>query len=268
MPPTNTPRKTLAAAAAALALLPLAGHADTYPSRPVTIVVAYPPGGSTDMLTRLIAANLEKKLGQPFIVLNKPGAAGNIGTAWAARAAPDGYTLAHSYVGTLAINPALYKKLPYDPKDLIGISPFASIPLFMVTPAGNGIHSLSELITKAKSHPGGLSYAMVGIGSPSHVFAEMFSARAGIKVLGVPFNGAGPAVTSLIGGQVDYMLTAGQVMQQVKAKKLTALATTDGKRSENFPDLPTVAETLPGFEAVSWHAFSPPRERPSRSSIC
>lgn len=243
---------------------PVSSNAEQYPSKPVTIIVAYPPGGSTDLSTRIIAENLTQMLGQPFVVINKPGAAGNIGTAQGAKSAPDGYTLLHGYVGTIAIHPALYgSKLPYDPeRDLIAIAPIASVPTFLVTPPSLGVRSVAELVALAKAKPGQLTFGTAGSGSTQHLFAELFRASAGIDVRAIPFSGSGPANVALLGGHISFMFDAGQVMQQVKAGQLIGLASTASKRLPSLPDLPTVAETFPGFEAASWHGIFAPSGTP------
>lgn len=255
---------TFMAATTALTMPLGARAADQYPSKPVTVIVAYPPGGSTDLSTRIVAEKLTQMLGQSFVVVNKPGAAGNIGTAQAAKSAPDGYTLAHGYVGTISIHPALYgSKLPYNPeKDLVGVAPVASVPTFLVVPPSLGVRSVAELVALAKAKPGQVTYGTAGNGSTQHLFAELFKAAAGIEARHVPFGGSGPANVALLGGHINFMFDAGQVVQQVKAGQLTGLATTAGKRLASIPELPTVAETYPGFEASSWHGIFAPADTP------
>ena len=238
--------------------------AQQYPSKPVTVYVGYPPGGSTDLSTRIVADKLGRALGQAFVVVNKPGAAGNIALAQVAKAPPDGYTLVHGYVGTMSINPSLYgPKLPYDPvKDFVAIAPVASVPMFLVVPPSLGVRTLKDFVALAKSKPGTLTFGTAGSGSTQQLGAEMFKASAGIDARAIPFGGSGPANIALLGGIIDFMFDAGQVMQQAKAGNVVALATTAGKRLSNLPDLPTVAETYPGFEATSWHGLFAPAGTP------
>jgi tripartite-type tricarboxylate transporter receptor subunit TctC len=245
-------------------LLGGAVFAQAYPSKPVTVIVGYPPGGSTDLSTRVIAEKLTQMLGQPFVVVNRPGAAGNIGTAQAARSAPDGYTLVHGYVGTIAIHPALYgAKLPYQPaKELTPVAPIASVPTFLVVPLSLGVRSVAELIAMAKAKPGQVTYGTAGSGSTQHLFAELFRASAGIDVRPIPFGGSGPANVALLGSHINFMFDAGQVVQQVAAGQLVGLATTAARRLPNLPDLPAVSETFPGFEATSWHGIFAPAGTP------
>jgi len=251
--------------AALLSSVPIAaGASEAYPSKPVSMIVAYPPGGSTDLSTRIIAEKLSQILGQPFVVVNRPGAAGNIGTAQLAKAAPDGYTLGHGYVGTISIHPALYgAKLPYDPeKDLVGVAPVASVPTFLVTPPSLGVRSVAELVALAKSKPGQLTFGTAGNGSTQHLFAELFNASAGIEARHIPFSGSGPANVALLGGHISFMFDAGQVVQQVRLGQLTGLATTAGNRLSSIPEMPTVAESYAGFEATSWHGIFAPAGTP------
>ena len=251
------------AAVAAMAL-PVTASAQHYPSKPATVIVAYPPGGTTDLTTRIIAEGLSQMLGQPFVVLNKPGWAGNIGTAQAAQSAPDGYTLVHGYVGSIAIHPALYgSKLPYNPeKDLVGVAPVANVPLFLVAPPSLGVRSMAELVAMAKAKPGMLTYGTAGNGSTQHLFAEMFKASAGIDVRPIPFSGSAPATAAMLGGHISFMFDVGNAMELARVGKLVALATTAGKRLASSPELPTVAETFPGFEGTSWHGIFAPAGTP------
>ena len=238
--------------------------AQPYPSRPVTVIVAFPPGGTTDLSTRIVADRLSQILGQPFVVVNKPGAAGNIGTTQLAKAAPDGYTLGHAYVGTVAIHPALYgPKLPYDPaRELVAVAPLATVPAFVVISPSLPVRTLAELVALAKARPGDLTYGTAGLGSTQHLFAELFKSSAGIDMRHIPFSGSAPANAALLGGHISLMIDAGNVPQQIKEGKLTAMAVTAGKRLAAFPDVPTVAETYPGFEATSWHGLFAPAGTP------
>ncbi|HSV44933.1 MAG TPA: tripartite tricarboxylate transporter substrate binding protein, partial [Ramlibacter sp.] len=249
---------------AALAL-PLAAVAQqTYPSRSVTVIVPFPPGGSTDLSTRVIADRLSQTLGQPFVVHNRPGAAGNIGMTQLAKAEPDGYTLGHGYLGTVSIQPVLEGgKLPFTPEhDLTPVAPMASVPLFLVAPPSLGVRSLAELVAMAKAKPGQLTYGTAGNGSAQHVFAEAFRRAAGIDIRPIPFAGSGPANVALLGGHIDLMFDAGQVMQQVRAGQLVGLGMTGAKRLPSAQEIPAIAESYPGFEAVSWHGIFAPAGTP------
>ena len=235
-----------------------------YPSHPVTIVAPFPPGGSTDTMARLLAQELTKSLGQQFIVDNKPGANGNIGTASVARAEPDGYTLLLSGVGSNAINYTLYPKLGYDPKDLVHTSLLATGPNVLIANPDFEAKTFKEFIELAKSKPNEFNYASSGIGSSGHLAMEMLKQQAGIDLTHVPYKGGAPAMTDVIGGQVPVMfLNQDVVRPNVEAGKLTALAVTSSERNPSYPDTPTIAEAgFPGFSAVSWFGLSAPAKTP------
>jgi len=265
--PAGLRRRELAVLAGAALLGPQApawAQQQPYPSRPVTVIVPFPPGGSTDHSTRVIAERLAQMLGQPFVVHNRPGAAGNIGMAQLAKAEPDGYTLSHGYLGTIAIHPILEgAKLPYNPdRDFTPVAGVASVPLFLVVPPTLGVRSVADLVALAKSKPGQLTYGTAGNGSAQHVFAEAFRRVAGIDIRPIPFAGSGPANVALLGSHIDLMFDAGQVVQQVRSGQLVGLGMTGAKRLPTAPDLPALAETYPGFEAVSWHGLFAPAGTP------
>ncbi len=228
-------------------------NAQDYPTRPVTLVVPFPPGGGNDAMARIVGEKLGEVLGQRIIVENKGGAGGVLGTTSVARATPDGYTLLLGHTGTLGINPFLYKNVTYDPKkDFAPVGLVARIPLVMVVNPSVPAKSVSEFISHAKERPGQLNYASSGVGTGSHLAAELFAAKAGVKLTHVPYRGTAPSITDLIGGRVDVSFSvASSVAAQVEGGNLRALAVTSDTRSPTLPSVPTTAEAgLPGFEAV------------------
>ncbi|MBA3507006.1 MAG: tripartite tricarboxylate transporter substrate binding protein [Betaproteobacteria bacterium] len=248
--------------AAVLVIASLAGpvSAQAWPAKqPIRIISPYAPGGTTDVLARLLAPKLQEKLGQTIIVENRPGAGGNIGTDAVAKAPADGYTLLLAASGPLVIAPSLYPKLPYAPlKDFTYVAPIASAAFVVVVNANAGIDSLKDLITQGKQ--GKLNFASAGSGTPQHIIGEMFNVRAGTKIQHVPYKGSGPAMNDLLGGQVPVAFeNPVPAMPHVKAGKLKVLAVTGASRSLVFPDIPTVAESgLPGFDAKPWYGFLAP----------
>jgi len=260
-------RQLGALSAAACAAGPLAALAQN--DRPITIVVPYAPGGTTDMLGRLIAQQLGTALGRTVIVDNKPGAGTAIGASQVARSAPDGSTLLVATSTTLAINPWLYKKLSYDPaKDFAPVGLIGAVPLMVVVHPSVPARTLAELVALAKSRPEGLSYGSAGNGSPQHLGAEMFKFATGTAMTHVPYKGSALALTDLLGGQLQLMFTdIAPALQHVRSGKLRALAVTSKKRQPTFPDVPTVAESrLPGtadFEAVAWQSIVAPAGTPA-----
>ena len=228
--------------------------ADNYPGKPIRIIVPYPPGGFNDTLARTLGQKLTEKWGQPVIVDNRPGGGTTIGTNLAAKAAPDGYTLLIVSFA-FAVNPALYASLPYDTgKDLTPIVLAASTPNLLVVNPALPVKSVKELIALAKSEPGKLNYASAGNGSSNHLSMELFKSLTGVDIVHVPYKGSAPAVTDLIGGQVDLMFdNVPNVVQQVKAGKLRALAVSSKQRSPFIKELPTIAESgIPGFDVTVW----------------
>ncbi len=250
-------------AALAAAATP-AGAAD-YPSRPVTLVVAFTPGGPSDVLARIVGRQLEKILGQSFVIDNRPGGAGNIAAEAVAHAAPDGYTLLMGNNGLLATNQSLFKKLNFDGvKDFAPISLIGSQPNILVVNPKLGINSMAELVADAKTHPGNLNYANSGFGTAAHLSAELFKSEAKIDIVSVSYKGAAPALQDLIAGHVQLMFaTSASVIGFLKAGTLRPLAVTTLKRFSLLPDLPTVAELgLPGFDATTWHGLVAPAGTP------
>jgi len=246
-----------------ISLLPQASMAQTYPTHPIRLIVPFPPGGSNDIVGRMVATQLGERLGQPVVVDNRGGAGGTIGTDIAAKAAPDGYTLLLVSVAH-AFNPAMYKKLPYDPEKsfapigMVGAGPVA----LMVNPAVP-VHSVKELIELAKAKPGQLNYATAGIGSFQHLASELFKLQTGVDMVHVPYKGGGPAMMDTIAGQAQInMASLIQVIPHAKSGKLRLLATSGTKRSALFPDVPTVAETVPGYDATNWWGLIAPAGTP------
>ena len=240
-------------------------HAEAYPSKPITMIVPFPAGGTTDILARAIGQELFKTLGQQVIVDNRPGAGGNIGSALVAKAAPDGYTLLMGTVGTHAINASLYAKMPYDTvKDFAPITQVAAVPNILVVNPTLPVKSVKELIAYAKANPGKLNFASSGNGTSIHLSGELFKTMAGVDMTHIPYKGSAPALTDLLGGQVNLMFdNMPSALPHVKAGKLRALAVTSGKRSPAAPDLPTIEEAgVPGYEASSWFGVLAPAGTP------
>jgi tripartite-type tricarboxylate transporter receptor subunit TctC len=238
--------------------------AQGYPSKPIRIVVPYPPGGFNDTLARTLGQKLTEKWGQPVIVDNRPGGGTTIGTNLAAKSAPDGYTLLIVSFA-FAVNPALYASLPYDPvNDFVPIVLAASTPNLLVVNPALPVKSVKELIVLARSKPGKLNYASAGNGSSNHLSMELFKSLAAVDIVHVPYKGSAPAVTDLIGGQVDLMFdNVPNVLQQVKAGKLRAIAVSSKNRSTFVKDLPTVSESgVPGFDVSVWFGVVAPTGTP------
>ena len=237
-----------------------------YPARTVRIVVAFAPGGGTDVIARYFAQKLGESLGQSFIVDNRPGAGSNIGTEQVAKSAPDGYTLLMA-IASLTINVSLYSKVPYDP-----VRDFTAIGTVAITPNGIAVHpsfpakSMRELIALAKARPGEISYASPGSGTPVHLSMELFRSMAGIQLLHVPYNGSGPGTVAVLGGQVPVLGTTLPIaLPHARAGKLRLLAVTSAERTQLAPDFPTVAEAskLPGYEASVWYGLLAPAGTPA-----
>lgn len=262
-------RRRFSAMLAALALpavfAPPVHAADTWPSQPITLIVPFPPGGTTDVTGRILARALSAQLGQSVIVENRAGASGNIGSAFVARAKPDGYTLLMSGVGTHAANAALYQSMPYDPlKDFTHISSITSSPNVIAVNPAFPAKTLAELVNLLRQSPDKYNYASPGAGSSGNLAFELLKQRADLKVQHIPYKGASQAVTDVIGGQVPILVMVADTLEpHVRAGKLRVLASTGASRSLLFPDLPTVAESgFPDFDAVSWTGLSAPAGLP------
>ena len=237
---------------------------DTYPNKPVKVVVAFSPGGTTDSLTRSVSQQLSEKLNQPFVIENKAGAGGNIGTEAVVRAVPDGYTLIVNSVGPIAVNKSLYKNMTFDPLvDLVPVVQIADVPNVLVVHPSLPVKTLAEFTAYAKSRPGELSYASTGIGTSSHLSSYMLGKTIGADPLHVPYKGA-VALTDLLAGRVQFMFaTIPSVIQHIRSGKLTALAVSSLQRSRALPEVPTVADSgFPGFSAGSWFGFFAPKGTP------
>ncbi len=265
---TWTARALLAlATATALPLLAIPAHAaDAWPSKPIRFIVPFPPGGGTDTTSRLVAEKVATLLQWTVVVDNRPGAAGNIGLDAVAKAAPDGYTIGMGQASNLAINPALYASMPFDPlKDFTPLAPIAAQPVVLVVRADSPLKTLGDFVREAKEHPGTFSIAQAGSGTVGHLAGEMLVRRAGIDALQVPYKGAGPAMTDLLGGQVGlYFGNSVSVMTQLQAGKIRALAVTSAKRLPALANVPTVAEQgYPGFEASTWLGLVGPAGMPA-----
>jgi tripartite-type tricarboxylate transporter receptor subunit TctC len=237
-----------------------------WPEKPVTLLVPFPPGGSTDLIARMIAPKLQEKYGGSFIVDNKGGAGGTVGTAYVKRAAPDGYTLLVTSLGPLVIGPHLMKNVGYDaPKDLDYITVAVQAPNVLAVPANSPHKTLADVIAFEKAHPGKMSFASSGNGSSDHLTAELFWQQTGTSGVHVPYKGGGPATTDLIGGQVDAsFMNINTALPHIKAGKLRALAVTSTRRSPVLPDVPTLDESgIKGVVVTSWQAMAAPKGVPA-----
>jgi tripartite-type tricarboxylate transporter receptor subunit TctC len=251
-------------ASAAILFQPALVTAQPYPAKPVRIIVPFPAGGGTDLMARTLGDKLGAALGQPFLVDNRSGAGGALGTDLAAKASPDGYTLLVSSSSALVIGPNLMKKSPYDPlRDLAPVILISSSPNVLVVHPSVPAKSVKELIALAKRQPGALNYASNGAGTLSHLTAELFRLRGGFEMVHVPYKGAPPAVIDTMAGNVSLLFSAyPTVSTQVKSGRLRALAVTSASRASIAPELPTVAETLPGFDSSQWWGMFGPAGMP------
>ncbi|GGF82569.1 MFS transporter [Azorhizobium oxalatiphilum] len=254
--------------ALALAAAVFAGPAqaqDDFPNRPIRLVVPFAAGGSTDIVARIIAAKMSEILKQQVVVDNRGGAGGNLGAAAVAKAAPDGYTVLMGTVATHAINPALYTKMPYDPvKDFAPVSLLVNVPNVVVVHPSLGVKTTAELIALLKANPDKYEYASSGVGTPLHLSGALFESMAGVKMVHVPYKGAGPAMLDLVGGQVKIMFdNLPSAIGHIRKGSITGVAITTKERSPAAPDLPTVSESgLPGYETYSWNAIFAPAGTP------
>jgi tripartite-type tricarboxylate transporter receptor subunit TctC len=262
------PRRNFLHLAASAAALPVGSHfawAQAYPSRPVRIIVPFAPGGTFDIMARLIGQWLTEKLGQPFVIENRPGAGGNIGTESVVRAPADGYALL--LVGTAnAISATLYEKLNFNfIRDIVPVAGIARVPEVMLVNPSLPATTVRELVAYAKANSGKLTMASGGIGTLSHVEGELFKMMTGVNLVHVPYRGLGPALTDLLGGQVQVMFASMSAsIEYVRANKLRALAVTTATRSDELPDVATVDEFVPGYEASGWFGLGAPKNTPSQ----
>jgi tripartite-type tricarboxylate transporter receptor subunit TctC len=239
--------------------------AQPYPAKPIRIIVPFTPGGSTDIIARVVAQKLSEGIGVQVLIDNRPGAGGVIGVELAAKAPPDGYTLVMGHIGTFGVNPSLYKKLPYDPiRDFAPITLVAMVSNLLVVHPSLPVKSVKDLIALAKSRPGQLNYGSSGPGGTPHLAVEYLKLMAGLDIVQIPYKGAAPMVVDLIGGHLALTITGmPPLLPHVKSGKLRALAVASARRTPLLPDLPTIAEAaLPGYEATSWYGVLAPAATP------
>jgi tripartite-type tricarboxylate transporter receptor subunit TctC len=254
----------LTAGAAALPAVSRVAWAQTYPTRPVRWIVGYPPAGATDIAARLMGQWLSDRLGQPFVIENRPGASGNIGTEAVVNALPDGYTLLLVNAGN-AINAMLYEKLKYNLiRDIAPVAGIIRVPLVMQVNPSVPVKTVPEFIAYAKANPGKLNMASAGNGTPQHVSGELFKMMAGVNMTHVPYRGSAPALTDLLGGQVQVVFdTTLASIEYIRAGRLRPLAVTTATRLEALPEIPTVSDFLPGYEASGWYGVGAPKDTPT-----
>ena len=254
------PRILVALWLAAFAVFPQSSRADDYPNRPITLIVPFPPGGSTTVMARNVADKMSAALGQSIVVENRGGAGGTLGTRFAAKAAPDGYTILLSYTGTFSIAPSAYGDPGYDPrKDFAPIGMIGAAPNLLLVNPSVPVHSVAELIAYVKAQTTPMQYGSPGVGTVNHLAGELLASDIGVKMQHIPYKGNGPALGDLIGGHIPMMfMPIPAALGNVKAGTLRALAITSAKRSSVLPDLPTLSESLPGFEVALRYGLSAP----------
>lgn len=259
-----TARQLRAATTIVALLFATAAHAQTYPTRPIRLIVPYPPAGSTDFVAREVANHLTGALGQSVVIDNRPGAGTLVGLTLGAKAPPDGYTLTFGTSAGLAVNPALGVKMQFDPlRDFTPVGLMTYVPYLLVVHPEVAARNVKELVDLAKANPGKLNAASVGVGTPNHLAIELLNIMAGIKLVHVPYKGAAPAVTELVAGRVQLLFTGmPQLSGFLKSGRLRALAVATPKRSRVAPELPAIAETYPGFDANTWFGIIAPARTP------
>jgi tripartite-type tricarboxylate transporter receptor subunit TctC len=249
----------------AIACIPLAALAQAWPTKPLRMLVPFPPGGGVDFAARIVGKHLSDRLGQPVVIENRAGANGIIALEALKGAAPDGYTVAAASNGPLVINPALYLKLPYDPvRDFVAVGRMVNFPLLLVTHPSLPATSVAEVIALARAKPGTLTYSSPGVGNGSHLAVELFASMANVSLVHVPYKGTAPAATALLGGEVSLTISSiPTVLPHIRAGKLRALAVGNASRLPSLPEFPTLAESgLPGYEAFSWAGLIAPAGTP------
>ncbi|WP_203072748.1 Bug family tripartite tricarboxylate transporter substrate binding protein [Falsiroseomonas ponticola] len=250
--------------AAALPCPAFAQAGGDYPNRPIRMIVGFAAGGGTDLSARTVQPKLQQLLGGTILIDNRPGAGGNLATEMTVRAAPDGYTLLMGTIAALAINPTIYRNLPFDPQaDLTPISQAGSILNVLVVPVDRPWRTVADLVAAAKARPDSITYGSSGVGGAGHLAGALLDQMAGIKTVHVPYRGGGPLMTDMVGGKIDYAFsTAPTAIPQIEGGKLRALAVPTLQRSPLMPNVPTVAETLPGYEVGNWYALVGPKGLP------
>lgn len=257
---TLSRRTLLQALAASISGSALPVSAQNYPAKPVRIVVPFTPGGSNDVLGRVLAQKLGEIWNQSVIVENKPGASGNIGADLVAKSPPDGLNLLIAANNILSMNSALFSKMPFDPmKDLQSVTLLGWVPVVLVARSTLNVGTVAELVDLSRKQPGGLTYASSGLGSPQHLSAELFKSLAHVNIIHVPYKGAAPGITDMLGGQVDMMFGAiNSLLPHIRSGKLKALGVAGKSRLHSMPDIPTIAESIPGYESDIWIGLSAP----------
>jgi tripartite-type tricarboxylate transporter receptor subunit TctC len=258
-------RILILAALSCITLCPVSAQAQVYPSKPITIVVPLAPGGAADVIARAVAQRLTEVWGRPVVIENKAGANGQIGTAYAAKSTPDGYTLLVTPDTTFVTNPYLYRKLPYDPaRDFMPISGLGVINQALVVHPSTSLRNVADLIAMAKARPGELNYGSFGVGSAPHLSMELLQAMTGVKLSAVQYKGGGPALADVVAGHIPMtFISVGLMVQPWKARRLRALGVGSSERLASLPELPTVAETVPGFRATFWFGLFAPAGTPN-----
>ena len=259
------PRLALWVIGALLAAVPLPLRAQDYPTRPITLVVPFAPGGGVDLMARLVSSKLEQRLNKSFVIENKPGAGSIIAATYVQKSAPDGYTLLMAPSPTLAVNVSLYKNLPYDPTtDFVPLALLSGTPFVLMVNVDLPVHSVPELLAYAKAHPDKMTFASAGPGVPHHLFMELFKSMTGLKASHVPYRGSLPALNDLVAGHIPMMFSdIGPATGLLEAKRVRPLGISTKTRHPSFPDIPPLGEAgVPGFEAVSWQAMAAPAATP------